>query len=197
MDLGSIFLILALLLLVGLFISRPLIEKDSEKNPVERTSAARPEDPTDHERSSLLAERDRLLNALQELEFDYTLGKIPAEDYPVQRKMLLEQGAGVLRRLDELQAAVVGSTAIEPVEERLEAVIAARRLDSAVKTAGTGGSGNGRKHALALAEPDDQLEVLLANRRRERREKAAGFCPRCGTPVQKSDRFCPKCGARI
>lgn len=193
MDLGSIFLILALLLLVGLFVSRPLIEKGA----VEDRTAAQPEDPTDHERSSLLAERDRLLNALQELEFDYTLGKIPVEDFPAQRKTLLEQGAAVLRRLDELQVMADGPTGAEPVEERLEAVIAARRLDTAVEMVQVGVSGNGRKHAVAIAGPDDQLEVLLANRRRERREKSAGFCPKCGAPVQKSDRFCPKCGAKI
>jgi hypothetical protein len=44
---------------------------------------------------------------------------------------------------------------------------------------------------------DDDLEKLLADRRRARREKAAGFCPRCGGPVHKSDRFCPKCGGKI
>jgi predicted amidophosphoribosyltransferase len=37
---------------------------------------------------------------------------------------------------------------------------------------------------------------LLADRRRVRQEKAVGFCPQCGGPVQKSDRFCPKCGAK-
>ncbi|HWQ84225.1 MAG TPA: zinc ribbon domain-containing protein, partial [Anaerolineales bacterium] len=41
---------------------------------------------------------------------------------------------------------------------------------------------------------DDSIEVALAQRRRQRQEKSAGFCPQCGGPVQKSDRFCPKCG---
>jgi predicted amidophosphoribosyltransferase len=27
--------------------------------------------------------------------------------------------------------------------------------------------------------------------------KAAGFCPKCGRPVQAADRFCPKCGATL
>ena len=190
MDLGSIFLILALLVLVGLFVSRPLLERSTFE-----VAAPKPKDAADHERSSLLAERDRLLDALQELEFDYTLGKIPVEDYPGQRRALLERGAAVLRRLDELQAES-GQTGDVAIEERLEAAIAARRLDAAVETARVSSSINGRKHAVAVAEPDDQLEVLLANRRRERSEKAAGFCHNCGSPLQKSDRFCPKCGAK-
>ncbi len=55
---------------------------------------------------------------------------------------------------------------------------------------------NGRK-PVAASEPDDDLEIMLANRRRVRQEKAGGFCPKCGGAVQKSDRFCPKCGAKI
>jgi ribosomal protein S27AE len=38
---------------------------------------------------------------------------------------------------------------------------------------------------------------LIASRRRERLEKAAGFCPQCGKPVQISDKFCPRCGASL
>ncbi len=191
MDLGSLLLILALLVLVGLFVARPLLEKHSAA-----LAAQQPESALEHERSSLLAEHDRLLNALQELDFDFTLGKIPQEDYPVQRQALLHQGADVLRRLDEMQS----TAPVEDAEARLESAIAARRADAALAGApaavAVGGNGNSRKRLSGLAEPDDQLEALLANRRRERREKAAGFCHRCGGPLQKSDRFCPKCGAK-
>jgi hypothetical protein len=192
MDIGSIFLILALLVLVVLYISRPFFEHEAQPE-AEEAEANRVE----HERSSLLAERDRLLNALQELDFDYALGKIPAEDYPEQRQRLLHNGADVLRRLDALQP----QAEQEDAEARLEAAIAARRADAArpmpeiaVQAVAAGG---GRKSAVAVAGADDDLEKLLADRRRARREKAAGFCPRCGGPVHKSDRFCPKCGGKI
>ncbi len=192
MDLGSLFLILALLLLVAAFIGRPLFEKTRLA-----PETATPAQQADHERSALLAERDRLLNALQELDFDYALGKIPQEDYPAQRAALLQQGADVLRRLDAMQPETQSGDA----EARLEAAIAARRADAAVSAAGVlagngNGHSNGRKHSVAVASPDDTLEALLANRRRERQGKAAGFCHKCGGPVQKTDRFCPKCGAK-
>lgn len=184
MDIGSIFLILALLMLAAMFISRPLIERERPQEMLQIKTI-------DHERSALLAERDRILNALQELDFDYALGKIPEEDYPTQRTRLVQMGADVLRKLDELMP----QPAHQDAEARLEAAIAARRADS---VAAQGTVGNGRKPtAAAIAAPDDRLEALLADRRRERREKAGGFCAQCGGPVQKSDRFCPKCGVKI
>jgi rubrerythrin len=180
MDIGSIFLVLALLVLVGLFISRPFFEKENSAH--DQASSQE-----DHERSFLLAERDRLLNALQELDFDYDLHKVPEEEYAPQRAILLQRGADILRRLDAQEAQADAGSA----EDRIEAAIAARRAVAASAVAP-----NGRKQAVAVTAPDDALEAMLADRRRVRQEKAAGFCSQCGGPVQKSDQFCPKCGAK-
>jgi hypothetical protein len=190
MDLGSIFLIIALLALVGLFVSQPLLERQTQNTaePLPFGEAAR----EDQKRSSLLAERDRVLNALSELDFDHAVGKIPEEDYPSQRRMLLEHGAQILRELDAFEE--VETSREKPVafadsaEDRLEAAIAARRMMTAPAGA-MPRPGNGGVAA------DDDIEIQIAARRRMRQEKAAGFCPQCGGPVQKSDRFCPKCGA--
>jgi predicted amidophosphoribosyltransferase len=35
---------------------------------------------------------------------------------------------------------------------------------------------------------------MLAARRKERKTKAAGFCPRCGKPILITDQFCSPCG---
>jgi hypothetical protein len=199
MDLASILLILALLLLTGWFVGRPLFDRSPAQPAPERTA----EEQENHERSALLAERDRVLNALQDLDFDNTLGKIPQEDYPIQRQRLLARGAEVLRKLDALAQTSEPAETIPgeapAMEDRLEAAVAARRADAAVAATvvSTGGNGSGRKRAIGPAIPDDDLEAALAARRRQRNEKAAGFCPKCGKPLQKSDRFCPKCGAKI
>jgi hypothetical protein len=203
MDLGSLFLILALLLLVALFIGRPLFEQEAYQREARSRNLAASElgvSQMDHEQSTLLAERDRILGALRELDFDYALGKIPEEDYPAQRSLLVQNGANVLRSLDALQP----DPSVDDVEERLEAAIAARRADvglsasSAQPLPSNGGASatTGRGVSVALAAPDDDLEALLAKRRRVRQDKAAGFCPRCGAPLQKSDRFCPRCGSK-
>ncbi len=198
MDIGSIFLILALFIVVALFITRPLFEPRS-------VQAAGDVALQDHTLSSLKAERDRVLNALQELDFDNALGKIPEADYPVQRARLMEYGAGVLRQIDELEAAAGSGSSAEAqaADARLEAAIAARAAMSGHGTQQAAGStaraqGNGvRNPAAAVAAPDDNLEMILADRRRARQEKSTGFCPRCGNPMRQSDQFCPKCGARI
>lgn len=167
MDIGSILLILGLLLLVALYLSKPLME---------RTSTLVSDE--EHEYSALLAERDRILNALQELDFDYTLGKIPEESYPIQRESLLQHGAAILRQIDKFH----GEESTD-VNERLEAAIEARRIEK------------GRDEAPTLE--DDDLEELIAMRRRERSEKSIGFCSQCGNPLLQSDRFCPKCGTPL
>ena len=169
MDIGSIFLILAVLVPVVLFVARPLMERSATAVTVE-----------EHDYSALLAERDRILNAVQELDFDHTMGKIPDEDYPAQRANLMRTGAEVLRQIDEYESA--SEVAIPPADDRIEAAIAARR-------------------AALPSDPDDELEALIANRRRSQKEndqpKASGFCPQCGNCVQETDRFCPKCGESL
>ncbi|RME07604.1 MAG: zinc ribbon domain-containing protein [Anaerolineae bacterium] len=162
MDIGSIFLILALLILTGLYIARPFLEHRSRGVTQE-----------EHELSALLAERDRILNSLAELDFDHSLGKIPEEDYPLMRQALLRRGAAVLRQLDEYQ---------KGYGERLQAALA----EPAAATS-----------QPKPAEADDPIEALLAKRRQQRESQAGGFCPQCGSAVTRSDRFCPKCGTAL
>jgi hypothetical protein len=194
MDLGSIFLVFTVVLLVGLYISRPFIDR-------QRASLSTPVIPNenrDQENSALMAEYDRVLNTLQEMDFDYVLGKIPDEDYHQQRTFILQSGADLLRQLDTSRQQSSGLSTSEnslsrgeslpSAEDRLEAAIAARRADSPVHQPAPVIVANG---------PNDDLEALISLRRGARQGKAAGFCPKCGKPVQVSDRFCPKCGAPV
>jgi hypothetical protein len=172
MDLGAVLLLVALLIAVGLYLAAPLLGRPS-----------RPVAEETLEASSLMAERDRVIAALQELDFDYKLGKVPPEDYPVQRSSLLEKGADVLRQLDALLPATHAAPAgnLDP-NSRIEQAAAAGRADGAAASGG-------------LA--DDRIESMLAARRAVRRGKSAGFCPRCGKPLLVTDEFCPHCGKRL
>lgn len=194
MDLGAVFLILAVALLVAVFISRPFLSRRAAAEMLVRPAA----EEREVLRSALLAERDRILTALQDLDFDFTLGKIPAEDYPVQREQLLEKGADVLRGLDEF----AGSPASTTAEDRLEAAVAARRADGSTRQrvrepelAGAAAASGPSRRPPAPAE--DEVEAMVSARRQARHEKAAGFCPKCGRPVTKSDRFCSRCGTTL
>ena len=168
MELTAIFFSLAVLILVGVYLYAPFMERRARRVTEE-----------EHELSALMAERDRVINALQELDFDFKLGKIPEDDYPTQRASLLQKGADILKQIDLLAPQPV---AIQDTEERLERAIAARRADAAV---------------VRAEVSDDDLESMLSARRKRRSNKSAGFCPKCGKPVQVTDRFCPSCGKSL
>ena len=171
MDIGAIFFALAVVTLVGMYVGQPYIQRRGRRATQE-----------DREYSSLMAEYDRAVNTLQELDFDNALGKVPAEDYPRQRAELLAKGADLLRKLDAMQPQEKKTS--RDAESRLEAAVASRRADASAE-----------KSVTTL--DDDDLESMIAARRKTRKEKSAGFCPKCGKPVQVSDRFCPSCGKAI
>jgi hypothetical protein len=159
MDIVAAFLLLLTLSLIVFFVTRPFFDR----HPVHT--------PKNYQQLSyLLAERDRLLTTLQEMDSDQALGKIPVEDYPAQRVDLLQKGAEVMRKLD----------------------ILAQSSENQKSGKGLPAS---REPAASLS--DDELEDLLFRRRNTRKEKTAGFCPKCGKPVLRSDVFCPVCGSAL
>ena len=183
---GSILLTLAVAVLVVLFIGRPFFLRAPGDADEAHAKESGQEQQREHQLSALMAERDRVILSLQELDFDYGMGKVPEEDYPYQRAVLVKSGADSLRRLDELQAVMGVDARPSTVEDRIEAAVAARRADASTAVPGGNGSRAG-----------DSLEDLIAARKRERTESAVGFCPKCGKPVQKSDKFCSRCGAVV
>ncbi|HSJ88278.1 MAG TPA: zinc-ribbon domain-containing protein [Anaerolineales bacterium] len=168
MQITALFFTLAILILVGIYLYAPFMERRARRVTEE-----------EHELSTLLAERDRVINSLQELDFDYKLGKIPEEDYPSQRAGLLQKGADILRQIDTLAPQPV---AVQDVDARIEQAIAARRADASV---------------VRPELSDDDVESMIAARHKSRKEKSSGFCPKCGKPVMVSDRFCPSCGKSL
>jgi hypothetical protein len=159
MELGTIFLIIGVLVIVIVFVAQPF------------TTHWRARAQSSHEISALLAERERAINALLELDADNSIGKIPAEEYSSQRASLVRKGADILRQLDEIQK-------VQPVfvKETVKPVLA---------------------ETYSNAPSDEDLEDLIYKRRTIRQLKTAGFCSNCGKPVSKSDQFCPSCGQII
>jgi hypothetical protein len=149
MDIGSILISLALALLVAAYISRPLLVKGGQVVTRE-----------DRQLSELQAKRDRILNRLQELDMDFTMGKILEEDYQLERQVLMTQGADVLKAID----ALVGSAPIQAVgaldEDEIEAAVARLRGKDMPTT-----SGYCPSCGTAVQQGD-------------------AFCTRCGTSLQ-------------
>lgn len=168
MQLTAIFFTLAVFILVAIYLYAPFMERRARRVTEE-----------EHELSTLMAERDRVINSLQELDFDFKLGKIPEEDYPAQRASLLQKGADVLKQIDSIAPQPASAQA---ADARIEKAIAARRADASVSTPQV---------------DDDDIESMIAARRKGRKERSSGFCPKCGKPVSVSDRFCPSCGKSL
>lgn len=154
MVIESIFLVLALLVLTLGIILKPLRDMRS-------VSVSQRENKI----SALLSERERILEALVELDFDNEVGKVPEEIYPLQRNNLLQRGADILRQMDEVQAGAGG------VDDPLEKKIAGRQAD------------------------DDPLEALIAARKDSGQGKFCHncgkaiqlndqFCANCGTELK-------------
>lgn len=152
MDLGSILVILALAIVAVGFIARPLFEQNGFIDTYQGTGL-----------SKLLAERERILTILQELDMDFTMGKIAENDYVDQRSMLVTRGATVLKNIDMQRAAKPDASEVlvdkEQLDLQIEAAIAQKRKPKAEATNNfCGQCGNG------LYEGDH-------------------FCSVCGTPV--------------
>ena len=90
MTTGTLLFAVAMLLLAGIFVAKPLLEPQKR---VVQTS----------ERKSLLAQKEALLTELEALEFDFESGKLPEQMYVRERFELVEETADILRQLDILK----------------------------------------------------------------------------------------------
>ncbi|MBI3762546.1 MAG: zinc ribbon domain-containing protein [Chloroflexi bacterium] len=168
MDSGSLLLALALLLVVAAFVARPILDRVREREHAPGTADV------------LLAERESVLTALGDLDFDHATGKTVDEDYQPQRAALVGQGVEILRQLDAL--GVNGHDA-DDVEMQVEAAIAARRSRSDPR-----GKGDSRGRS------DADIERAVAA---TRGKIAAITCHNCGAPAHADDKFCSKCGTAL
>jgi rubrerythrin len=171
MEIAALLLTLGVIILVGLYLYAPFLERQARRVTQE-----------EHELSALMAERDRVVNSLQELDFDFRLGKIPEGEYPTQRASLLQKGADILRSIDAFTSNENDADTVRENQDRIEKAVAARRADASAQQAEL---------------TDDDLESMIASRRKVRKNKSAGFCPKCGKPVMTSDKFCPSCGKSL
>jgi hypothetical protein len=86
MDIGALLILLAILLMMAAYLTQPFLTPRRRRVTME-----------ERRYSSLMAEYERVLSALQELDFDHRLGKIPEEEYPLLRAELLKKGTTLLQ----------------------------------------------------------------------------------------------------
>jgi len=121
MTIGSILLGLALLVVVVLFVARPLLTFQPEsKSAVNR-------------RRKLEEQKQTLLAEIHSLDFDHDTGKIPDDVYELQRAHLMSEAAAVLKSLDEMSI-----ESDEDLRRQIEAAVALRRHKTVQASNGQG-----------------------------------------------------------
>ncbi len=91
-------ILLGLLILIGLltysFMPLMVPSKNEDERKLNR----------EHHVQDLANQLERLIESVQDLDFDYDTGKVTDEVYDHQRKMLVGRGVSVLMRLDQFEA---------------------------------------------------------------------------------------------
>jgi hypothetical protein len=158
MDLGSILAILALSLVVVAYVVRPLVEEEGFAVSSEGRKL-----------SALEAEREQVLNVLQEMDLDHAMGKIAEDEYRRLRARAVSRGAEVLKEIDALRG-------LDPPE---------------------GASPEPQAEAEGGADLEARIERAVASRRRyaaycnqcgQARLPGDAFCTRCGAKVAEGSR---------
>ncbi len=176
MDWGAIFFILALLIMTVLFLSQPFFNRETKSRSIVEQHFS---DDSRNVNSlwSLEERRDQLLGALQDLEYDREMGKMPVDDYMTQREGLLDAGVKVIQ-----QIRVIRPTTTPALIDANPHI----------------GTSNSLSRSLRFPNfEEDELEEMIKTYRRTRQEKAIGLCPRCWKAIKQSDRYCAQCGAPV
>lgn len=127
MSIGSILLGVALAVLVGLVLARPLLQ------------ASREEQGKVSQRQLLLAEKEAILAQIRDLDFDHDTGKMPDEIHQHQRAQLMNSAADILRQLEQLevkapQPVIQTVNGTVDVDDDIETAVARMRQGKKVKS---------------------------------------------------------------
>ncbi len=171
MTFGSILLGLALFVLAGLFIARPLFNRERRSNRKPTT------------RQALQLQKEAVLTEIANLDFDYETGNLPEKEYQQQRQKLMANATVILKQLDTLDESVPVSEPVkvpqaagpEPVvDDEIEAAIIRLR-----------------------AKPAQVVPAPAEGTRAEGANGQSAFCPQCGQATDPDDKFCANCGHKL
>lgn len=151
MELGSLLLGAALLLLVAAYLARPFFEPQDYRHG----------DP-DAQLSGLLAERDRVLDLIADLDMDRAMRKLEEDEYRAQRAALVKRGAEILRGIDERRQRSGPGDDPGALEQVLEDEIARRRQGA--------------------ASSKDEIDCPSCGKRLQ---PGAGVCGHCGAAIER------------
>lgn len=167
----EIIILLAIVIITAVFITLPFFKKSTDvENPIEQRSNPT-EKPPLLELKRLNSEKESLYTALNDIEFDYGLGKLSSEDYEELKRDYKSKAASVLKRIDEIGQGLQ-STGLE--DELEKEIIAIRKLKP--------------------PEHDKIEEEILKARMQAADKDKYLACMNCGKQYSADDLFCSRCG---
>jgi hypothetical protein len=151
MEFGSVLIVIFIFLLSGFYILRPFLVSTDTGGRAGSTL-----------RDSLVAERERLLLAIEELDLEFELKKISSDEHARNREFLLFEAAKVIKEIDNLPK-----------------------------------KGAAKQKETAPVRDDNDLEKMIADRRKQLKGDKSMKCPHCGEAVDKGGQFCSHCGGAL
>jgi hypothetical protein len=167
----EIIILLAIVILTAVFVTLPFFKKNTDvQNPIEQRSNPI-ENPSLLELKRLNSEKESLYTALNDIEFDYGLGKLSREDYDDLKRDYKAKAASVLKQID-----AIGEGQHSPgLEDELEKEIIALRKSKS-------------------PEHDEIEEEILKVRKQNIDKNRYLTCMNCGNQYSARDLFCSRCG---
>jgi hypothetical protein len=181
MDIVVALIGLALVIVVAVYVAAPLTARSR------RTTA-----PEELPRDKLLAERNTVLVAMRDLDFDFQTGKLLEEDYRAMRDKYAARGVEILKELDAMPD---GGQKPEVRRSKGERSAGVDEIEAAVQA-----RRRGRPQVSRTAEEDDIEAAVRARRNMPRPNLQSPIslkCPSCGRAIDSTDKFCARCGAAL
>ncbi len=132
-------------------------------------------------RDDLQKKKDFIYSSIRELNIDYSMGKLAAEDHETLRQEYMNEASDVLDELDR----TAGSDL--PVEEQIEEAVLEIRRRREPGAAVVEAPGEETKIAVERPEQSVQAEQPVSGQ----------SCGGCGTVNEESAKFCIECGASL
>jgi cell division protein FtsN len=160
---------------VVLFILFPVFARYGEVSKAPTAEAKR--------RKGLSEQKERLYDAIKDLDFEHRAGKLSDADYQAVRSDLVAQAAATIAQLDEVPEPVVPAELPQQAQRETPAESSAEVTPAEEPTCASCGQANpaGARFCFQCGE----------------RIAAPASCPECGTELPKEARFCTSCGVAI
>ena len=177
----------------------PMLDRSVHRPGIARSAGSR--------RDDLLKKKDFIYSSIRELNIDYNMGKLAADDHQALRQEYMKEASDVL---DELDRTAVSDLPVEDqIEEAVRAVREIRQRrdpasgeavtvdDEAVEEKGAEDEVAEEKGADDEAAGDEAAVDVPAEDARSASSASVQECRICRTVNEQSARFCIECGASL